>query len=141
MSVGIFFAACKIGMVYSFMVPSIGVLCLVTGNAKICPARARVYLESSNLVCRHIFCSLKNGIVNFLWCHLLRYFVLCPKCKKGPARARVHIESLNFLCRHIFAWCHLLGYLKTLVLRSSDFHAIYMTNKRHFSQLCSLSCR
>ena len=37
LSLGIFFAACKIGMVYSFVVPYVGVLCLVTETQKWAP--------------------------------------------------------------------------------------------------------
>ena len=67
--VGIFFAAWKKCKVHCFMVPSIGLL-FIDRNTKMGPSRARVDLESSNLVCMHIFCSpekwqglFNNGVI------------------------------------------------------------------------------
>ena len=49
------------------MVPyvGVGVLCLSDQNGKIGPARARVHLEISNFVSRHIFAARRIGMVYF----------------------------------------------------------------------------
>ena len=65
MSVGIFFEARKNVMVYFFMAPSVGVLCLVTETQKRAPTELGTTYRAQTLSVGIFFKARKNGMVYF----------------------------------------------------------------------------
>ena len=71
-------------------------------NKKMGADRARVHLESSNLVYRHIFSCWeeRHGFFGSPICSSIS--LIDKNTKMGVDRARINLESSNLVCRHIF---------------------------------------